>query len=135
MGSGAAHQLFGQLTQPPSGFRIVGLRVRSRLVLNMAYNIGGATLPMLVSLITVPLYIATIGTDRYGIVAIAWLLLGYFGFLDFGLSRATANALSRLTDQSGERARVLVTSFCLNMALGALAALNHPLIPLEQVAR
>src|SRR3954447_4915539 len=93
-----------------------------RLLLNMAYNIGGTAVSVLVSLATVPMYITTIGTDRYGIVAIAWLLLGYFGFLDFGLSRATANALSRLgDDRSGRRGQVIVTSFSLNAALGLAA--------------
>lgn len=86
---------------------------------NMAYNVMGTVVPMLVSLATVPIYIATIGTDRYGIVAITWLLLGYFGFLDFGLSRATANALSRLAhDPSGRRGTIIVTSFWLNVMLG-----------------
>jgi O-antigen/teichoic acid export membrane protein len=70
-------------------------------------------------LVTVPLYISHIGASRYGVVAISWMLLGYFGFLDFGLSRASANALSRLGQASNaERSPVLMTAFHLNLGLG-----------------
>lgn len=90
--------------------------------LNFAYNVIGALLPAICALATVPLCIHYIGTARYGIVSITWLLLGYFGFLDFGLSRASANALSRLTSSS-ERSPVLVTAFLLNLGLGTLGGL------------
>jgi O-antigen/teichoic acid export membrane protein len=89
---------------------------------NFAYNVAGALLPIGVSLLAVPIYIHVIGTARYGVVSITWLLLGYFGFLDFGLSRASANALSRLTAVS-ERSPVLVTAFVLNLGLGAVGGL------------
>ena len=86
---------------------------------NFLLNIGGMALPMLCSLITVPLYIHLIGAARYGVLSVVWLLLGYFGFLDFGLSRASANALSRLAHgNAAERMPVLVTSLYLNLGLG-----------------
>ncbi len=89
---------------------------------NFAYNVAGALLPIAVSLLAVPIYIHVIGTARYGVVSITWLLLGYFGFLDFGLSRASANALSKLTAVS-ERSPVLVTAFLLNLGLGVIGGL------------
>ena len=63
---------------------------------NLVYNVFGALLPIVTSLGTVPFYIHQIGLARYGVVTISWVLLGYFGFLDFGLSRASANALAKL---------------------------------------
>ncbi len=86
---------------------------------NFAFNTAGAILPILASAVTIPVYLHMIGPARYGIISIAWILLGYFGFLDFGLSRATANALSRLGDApQRDRAPVFVTAMYLNMALG-----------------
>ena len=86
---------------------------------NYMLNVGGMVLPLLCSLVTVPLYIHLIGAARYGVLSVVWLLLGYFGFLDFGLSRASANALSKLAHgTAAERVPVLVTSLYLNTALG-----------------
>ncbi len=87
---------------------------------NFLLNIGGMVLPLLCSLVTVPIYIHLIGAARYGVLSVVWLLLGYFGFLDFGLSRASANALSRLARApAAERVPVLITSLYLNLGLGA----------------
>ena len=90
-----------------------------RFVASFVYNATGTAMPVLAAFVTVPIYIAHIGAARYGVLSIAWLLLGYAGFLDFGLSRATANALSRLGHApASERVPVLVTSFYLNLGLG-----------------
>lgn len=91
---------------------------------NFAYNIIGALLPLAVALGTVPFYIHQIGLARYGVVSITWVLLGYFGFLDFGLSRASANALAKLGHASPrERSPVLVTAFFCNLGLGLIGGL------------
>ena len=61
-----------------------------------------------VAIVTVPIYIHHVGDARYGVISIVWILLGYFGFLDLGLSRASTNALSKLRDApQPDRARVL----------------------------
>lgn len=49
-----------------------------------------------VSLVTVPIYIAVVGSERYGALLIAWLLLGYFGQADFGIGRAITQRLSSM---------------------------------------
>lgn len=78
----------------------------------------------MVALVTLPLYIAHIGSARYGIIAIVWILLGYFGLIDFGLSRASANALAKLGGGSRkERVATLMTSLYINLALGTAGAL------------
>jgi O-antigen/teichoic acid export membrane protein len=86
---------------------------------NFAINVFGAIVPLVVALVTVPIYVHQVGDARYGVLSIVWVLLGYFGFLDLGLSRAAANALARLRDAPREaRARVLVTTLVLNLGLG-----------------
>jgi O-antigen/teichoic acid export membrane protein len=101
------------------------------------------TIPIAIALVTVPIYISHIGTTRYGVLSIIWILLGYFGFLDFGLAQASTNALSKIAHTSKEeRGAVLVTSLYLNLLLGTLGgfiiyfagwALLHHLLTLSDM--
>ena len=94
------------------------------LKINFVINVFGAVVPLVVGLVTVPVYVRHIGDARYGVLSIVWVLLGYFGFLDLGLSRAAANALARLRHApQWARARVLVTTLVLNLGLGLFGSL------------
>jgi O-antigen/teichoic acid export membrane protein len=88
---------------------------------NFAYNTIGALVPSILAFLIVPLYVHAIGVEKYGLMSLIWLVLGYFGFLDLGLSRAAANALARLgSGARGERGGLLATAFLLSGAAGAL---------------
>jgi O-antigen/teichoic acid export membrane protein len=91
---------------------------------NFAINVIGSTIPLAVALVTVPIYVRHIGDARYGVLSIVWVLLGYFGFLDLGLSRSAVNALARLRNAPQQaRAQVLVTTMTINLGLGILGSL------------
>jgi O-antigen/teichoic acid export membrane protein len=90
------------------------------------YNIAGATAPIAVSLLTVPAYLSAVGDERFGILAIVWLFLGYFGLFDFGLGLATSHhiaAAEHHADPGKERARLFWVALLINLALGTLGGL------------
>jgi O-antigen/teichoic acid export membrane protein len=92
---------------------------RRPIKVNFILNLLSPMTRIVVALVTVPLYLHHIGNARYGVMSIIWILLGLFGFLDLGLSRAVTNALAKLRDApQAHRARVLLTTFGLNFGIG-----------------
>ena len=61
----------------------------STLARNTILNFVGQALPLLVGFLTIPITIRWLGADRFGIISIVWVIVGYFGFFDLGLGRAT----------------------------------------------
>lgn len=92
---------------------------------NTLWNILGASLPLVLAVVTLPVLIRGIGTERFGVLAIAWVILGYFGLFDFGLGRATTKFLAEDFEHGRvvEARALFWTSLLLNGALGILGGL------------
>ena len=94
----------GNPIEPPQG---------KGLFKNSLLNFLGQMLPLGVAAVAVPLIIRDMGLERYGLLSLSWILLGYFTFLDMGLGRATTNAVADL-HSSGKREQIgLVVTFSL----------------------
>ncbi len=91
---------------------------------NSAYSFAGMAVPVLVSIVTVPFYIAQIGADRYGALAIAWLILGYFGQADFGAGRAVMQRIASMKDEGPDKmASALWSALTSMIGFGAVGAI------------
>jgi O-antigen/teichoic acid export membrane protein len=89
-----------------------------------AYNVAGAIVPLVATLVTFPIYLQAIGEERYGILIILWSLLGYFGLFDLGLGRAVTNRIAAFKERTArEREEVFWTALVMNLALGCAGSL------------
>lgn len=95
------------------------------LTKNWALNLAGQVVPLIVAVAAMPFVIHELGSERFGILSIAWVLLSYSTLLDLGLGRATtkfvAEHLGR--DESEKLPSVLWTSVWAQLALGLAGAL------------
>lgn len=89
-----------------------------------ALNMLGQAAPLVLGLLTVPTYLSLIGEARFGVLAMVWLLVGYFGLVDLGLGQACAQRLARLASSPATiRAQVFGTALAISLALGAVGGL------------
>ncbi len=65
------------------------------------WNLVGLSLPLIVAAMTVPYLINRIGHERFGLLALAWGLIGYAGALDLGIGRAVTQKIARLRGEGG----------------------------------
>jgi O-antigen/teichoic acid export membrane protein len=73
------------------------------------------------TLVTVPIFLSVIGDERYGVLAIIWLIFGYSAFFDFGLGRATAQRLASLPkDHKEGLSTTFWTALAMNSGFGLL---------------
>ena len=94
------------------------------LARNTALNLFGQIAPLIVAVAAVPRLIAALGSDRFGVLMLAWALIGYFGLFDFGIGRALTQAVSEALGR-GDAARlreVSAVALSFMFALGCAGA-------------
>jgi len=69
---------------------------------NTLWNIVGQFLPLVLAAVAIPLLIRRLGVDRFGVLTLAWALVGYFGLFDLGLGRALTKVVTESLAQSRE---------------------------------
>jgi O-antigen/teichoic acid export membrane protein len=104
--------------------------VRSPVARNTAWNLLGALLPVPVALTCIPLLVKALGVERFGVLGLAWMALGYFGMFDFGLAQSTTRFVSSSVAKGGSGGvRALVrASVLLHAALGLAGGLLFALL-------
>jgi O-antigen/teichoic acid export membrane protein len=100
------------------------------LARNTLWNLIGYLAPLIVAVLVVPLLIRHLGTAKYGILTIAWSVVGYFGIFDMGLSNALAKFIAERVghEDEGEIQAIFQTGFLLLTASSILAGIGLALI-------
>jgi O-antigen/teichoic acid export membrane protein len=97
----------------------------SLLARNTLINLVGQAAPLLVAVITIPFIVRDLGTERFGLLSMAWVVLGYFTIFDLGLGRATtkyvAEALGK--GEGDQIPQIIWTAVTFQAILGFVGAL------------
>jgi O-antigen/teichoic acid export membrane protein len=91
----------GDATAPRAeAHRLTSGRLLSR---NVALNAIGGAVPVLLAFVAIPILVRGLGEARFGVLSLAWALVGYFSLFDLGMGRAltqlVAEALGRDTPE------------------------------------
>jgi len=100
------------------------------LTKNWTLNLGSQIISFAVALPAIPYLMHGLGSERFGILSIGWVFLGYFGLFDLGMGRATTKFVAGCLG-SGERHRLpglVWTSLWFQVLLGVVGALVAALV-------
>ncbi|MDD8018877.1 MAG: flippase [Bacteroidota bacterium] len=92
---------------------------------NTVYNLLGYGIPLVVAVVLIPPLIKGLGEERFGILNLAWVVIGYFSFFDFGIGRSLTKIIAekigtnRLEDIPG----IFWTSFFLMAVVSLIGTL------------
>jgi O-antigen/teichoic acid export membrane protein len=106
----------------PTGPVLSQLLARRSNARGVLFSLLGAGAPAVLALLFIPRIAGALGTERFGILALAWTVIGYASFLHLGLGRAVArDTAARDAPGEGSLAETVWTAALMTLALGALA--------------
>jgi len=93
------------------------------IIRNAVVNLAGYVTPLAAALVFVPPLTARLDAERFGFLALAWVLIGYFSLFDLGFARALSRLLA---EQRGRTEEALLrelssTALSITLALGVVA--------------
>jgi O-antigen/teichoic acid export membrane protein len=117
---------------PAGASNLTGGRLLAR---NTLLSIAGEAAPLALGLIAIPILVRELGVDRYGILTLSYLVVGYLSLFDLGLGRAATQQISDAVG-AGESERIPAifwTSMLVIFALGIgvatiLTGMSHWLV-------
>ncbi len=66
----------------------------SNIAKNTIYNLLGFFFPVIAALIFIPTLLQKLGDEKFGLLNIIWIVVGYFSLFDFGVSRTLTKVIS-----------------------------------------
>lgn len=88
------------------------------------WNLVGIGAPFAVAIVCMPILVHRLGVERYGLLILAWTIVGYFSIFDFGMSRAITQLVAKATkDSTAEGTSVVLTGIFILGGLGVFGGL------------
>jgi O-antigen/teichoic acid export membrane protein len=100
------------------------------LARNTFWNLISYGSPTVVAVFTIPLLIAKLGMDRFGVLTLSWIVIGYFNLFDFGLGRALTKLVAEKIGLADERVvpSLVWTGLFLMLVLGVFGTIVASLL-------
>ncbi|MBN2412752.1 flippase [candidate division KSB1 bacterium] len=94
------------------------------LARNTLLNIVFQAVPLVIALVTIPILIRGLGTDRFGVLSIAWMFMGYFSLFDFGISRVLIKMVGEklAAEQTDDIPPLYWTGFIIMTVIGVVVS-------------
>src|SRR5690554_6335878 len=91
---------------------------------NTLLNPAGQGVPIVVPVVAIPFITRAMGADRFGVLALAWTLIGYFAVFDMGLGRSLTQRVADLRGegQDGEIPTITWVGATMTFVLGVVGA-------------
>lgn len=118
-----SNRLGGKTERSQDPPRPTGAAGGAVLARNTVLNLGRHVIPALVGAISIPFVVQALGTPRFGILSLAYVLLTYFTLFDVGLGRATTKYVAEAIGRA-EHSRIpelLWSAVLVQVALGVMA--------------
>ncbi len=95
-----------------------------RVSRSILWNVGGTALPLAVGVAVIPSIIRGLGVERFGLLSVIWMLIGYFSLFDLGLSRTLTKVTADRLGSPAEREvpSLLCTALALVLACSIVAS-------------
>ena len=92
-----------------------------QLAKNAAWNFASPIIPLFFALFCIPQIIEIAGSERFGILMLAWALIGYAGLFDFGLGRALTKTVSeQLATNHNQISNTILTGLIFICVIGII---------------
>lgn len=94
------------------------------LARNSVLNLVAQGAPLVIGLVTIPFVISRLGTARFGLLSLAWILYGNMSLFELGLGRATTKFVAEHIVRADYEALAATVRTCvvLQLAFGTVAA-------------
>lgn len=92
---------------------------------NTLWNLIGQGAPLVAALFSIPVLIRWMQTERFGLLTLVWVLVGYFSIFDFGLGRAVTQRLSNNLGRGSpeSNSQIVSTAMLAMLFIGGLGGL------------
>lgn len=95
------------------------------LAKNTLWNLVGQGVPVIAAVFAIPLLIKGLGIERFGVLTLAWMVIGYFSLFDFGIGRALTKVVAEKLGggQAEDIPAIAWTALSLMLLLGVVGAI------------